>query len=85
MNNKKALNIALSTNPFMWGADGASKGEYLECILDTLEKQTPKAPKVEKYFYGKYYLCPSCGQNVKEGECCRNNECGQLLNWESVE
>lgn len=53
-----------------------------EASIEALEKQTPKAPKVEKYFYGKYYLCPSCGQNVKEGECCRNNECGQLIDWE---
>ena len=53
-------------------------------ILECLEKQTPKAPKVEKYFYGKYYLCPSCGQRVNEGECCRNNECGQLINWRNV-
>lgn len=58
---------------------------YMNTILEALNKQTPKSPKVEKYFYGKYYLCPSCGQMVKEGECCRNNECAQRIDWESVE
>lgn len=61
------------------------KEKSIGAILEALDRQTPKAPKVEKYFYGKYYLCPSCEQMVNEGECCRNNECGQLIDWESVE
>lgn len=79
MNNKDAIEAL--TCGFL---DICDIDPYIDNILEALNKQTPKAPKVEKYFYGKYYLCPSCGQNVKEGECCRNNECGQLIDFSEV-
>lgn len=79
MTNKEFAEIVDNSNLVV-----DSNNPYDMKILEALDRQTPKAPKVEKYFYGKYYLCPSCGQMVKEGECCRNNECGQLIDWESV-
>ncbi|MCQ2744569.1 MAG: hypothetical protein MJ230_07245 [bacterium] len=84
--NEQAIEISETIDALTCGLlDVCDIEPYMSTILKALEKQTPKAPKVEKYFYGKYYLCPSCGQNVNEGECCRNNECGQLLKWENIE
>lgn len=77
MTNKEFAEIVDNSNLVV-----DSNNPYDMKILEALDRQTPKSPKVEKYFYGKYYLCPSCRQNVKEGECCRNNECGQLIDWE---
>lgn len=79
MTNKEFAEIVDNSNLVV-----DSNNPYDMKILEALDRQIPKAPKVEKYFYGKYYLCPSCGQIVKEGECCRNNECGQLIDFSGV-
>lgn len=79
MTNKEFAEIVDNSNLVV-----DSNNPYDMKILEALDRQIPKAPKVEKYFYGKYYLCPSCGQMVKEGECCRNNECGQLIDFSGV-
>ena len=79
MTNKEFAEIVDNSNLVV-----DSNNPYDMKILEALDRQIPKAPKVEKYFYGKYYLCPTCGQNVKEGECCRNNECGQLIDFSGV-
>lgn len=80
MNNKDAIEAL--TCGFL---DISDIDPFIDSILEALNKQLHKPPMVEKYFYGKYYLCPSCGQRVNEGECCRNNECGQLINWSELE
>lgn len=48
------------------------------------DRDTPMSPKVEHYFYGEYYKCPSCELIIakydreKMNFCCR---CGQAIDW----
>lgn len=80
MTNKEFAEIVDNSNLVV-----DSNNPYDMKILEAIDRQTPKSPKAVKYFYGKYYLCPSCEQRVNEGECCRNNECGQLIDWSELE
>lgn len=51
-------------------------------VLAAMERQIPKDPIEQSYFYGRYYLCPNCKQPLIEGKACCNNECAQRINWD---
>lgn len=48
------------------------------------DRDIPKPPIVERYFYGEYYKCPRCELIIHEYDrrkmryCCR---CGQAIDW----
>lgn len=58
-----------------------SKNVAIDSAIEALEKQIPKKPIVEPYFYGKYYRCPTCGRMVEKNKCCSNNDCCQCIDW----
>ncbi len=62
-------------------------GKALQDITELVERATKKKPlkKLNIQVSGNNwtdYYCPSCGEIVKEDECCANNECRQKLEWE---
>lgn len=52
-------------------------------------KNEAKAVRVEPYFYGATFHCPSCGaqigydyDNLNDVNYC--SKCGQLLSWDGI-
>lgn len=47
--------------------------------IKAIEKQIPKKPVIEEYFYGEIRDCPSCGIELKPCNYCP--KCGQAIDW----
>ena len=64
--------------------DSSPYEEAVEIAKEAIEKQIPKKPRKEKYFYGKIYYCPLCKKSIgKEAFVLTSScqSCGQALDW----
>lgn len=65
--------------------DSSPYEEAVEIAKEAIEKQIPKKPREETYFYGKIYYCPLCEKSIGKVDfvllspfCQR---CGQAIDW----
>lgn len=83
MTIKEALTIARSTNPLLRGSlPCPATGEYVEVIIQALEKQIPKKPN--RLGFTGQYTCRKCGDAIfglREGIDLYCPHCGQKQDW----
>lgn len=88
MTYEEAYKIATSTNGLLHGASGKTKGEYVDCIINALEKQIPKKPKnFQKCNFPEPSTgdCPVCGEFLIDFTDNFCGCCGQKIDWSDFE
>lgn len=91
MDNKKAIQLLDElllrgnfTDQFGDMEDSSPYEEAVEIARQAIEKQIPKKPRKEKYFYGKIYYCPLCKKLIGKDAFVLTSSCqscGQTLDW----
>lgn len=74
-----------------------SENPYDMKIMQALEKQIHKSPKIEtrkiyhefgdsvEIEYKTFYRCPKCNGYIRRSKCCDNNDCRQAIDWSDEE